>query len=254
MFDSLYDNGKIVINRKYFRHILAATSLWSTSTYSEHLSSLELTVWKFRLFRRFYRRRRAEGGITGPGIFAVAFRVPPASERSRRVEVPDSVPQRRRQRPRDCQVQTAARLDVKARGGSVLRALGRHLPRDPREEHSRRHPHARTRRYSSAPRDQCHPAVESRAWRPPPHPGQGDGLALQPFCPALLTGLMAILVDQPRKGGRSTDPCQLPARPKTLDSYSGGSYADIEHMVGGRLGEPGRSTNEPGCGVVDERF
>jgi hypothetical protein len=61
MFDSLYDNGKIVINRKYFRHILAATSLWSTSTYSEHLSSLELTVWKFRLFRRFYRRRRAEG-------------------------------------------------------------------------------------------------------------------------------------------------------------------------------------------------
>jgi anaerobic magnesium-protoporphyrin IX monomethyl ester cyclase len=61
MFDSLYDNGKIVINRRYFRHILAATSLWSTSTYNEHLSNLELTVWKFRLFRRFYRRRRAEG-------------------------------------------------------------------------------------------------------------------------------------------------------------------------------------------------
>ncbi len=59
MFDSLYDNGKIVINRKYFRHILAATSLWSTSTYNEHLSNVQLTVWKFRLFRRFYRRRRA---------------------------------------------------------------------------------------------------------------------------------------------------------------------------------------------------
>jgi anaerobic magnesium-protoporphyrin IX monomethyl ester cyclase len=61
MFDSLYDNKKIVINRTYFRHILAATSLWSTSTYNEHLSRLELTVWKFRLFRRFYRRRQPEG-------------------------------------------------------------------------------------------------------------------------------------------------------------------------------------------------
>ncbi|MGO9343933.1 MAG: B12-binding domain-containing radical SAM protein [Acidimicrobiales bacterium] len=61
MFDSLYDNRKIVINRKYFRHILAATSLWSTSTYNEHFSKLELTVWKFRLFRRFYQHRRAEG-------------------------------------------------------------------------------------------------------------------------------------------------------------------------------------------------
>jgi len=59
IFNSLYDNGRITINRKYFRHILAATSLWSTSTYNDHLSNLELTVWKFRLFRRFYRRRRA---------------------------------------------------------------------------------------------------------------------------------------------------------------------------------------------------
>ena len=59
MFDSLYDNRKIVINRKYFRHILAATSLWSTSTYNENLSNVQLTVWKFRLFRRFYQRRRA---------------------------------------------------------------------------------------------------------------------------------------------------------------------------------------------------
>jgi radical SAM superfamily enzyme YgiQ (UPF0313 family) len=66
MFDSLYDNGKIVINRRYFRHILAATSLWSTSTYNEHLSNLELTVWKFRLFRRFYGRRRAGGESRSP--------------------------------------------------------------------------------------------------------------------------------------------------------------------------------------------
>ena len=59
IFDSLYDNNKIRIDRTYFRHILAATSLWSTSTYCEELSNLELTRWKFRLFRRFYSRRRA---------------------------------------------------------------------------------------------------------------------------------------------------------------------------------------------------
>ncbi len=58
MFDSLYDNGKIVINRKYFRHILAATTLFSTSTYNENLSNLKLMAWKYRLFRHFYRRRR----------------------------------------------------------------------------------------------------------------------------------------------------------------------------------------------------
>ena len=59
MFDSLYDNGKIVINRKYFRHILAATSLYRHRPTTSTSPVLQLTVWKFRLFRRFYRRRRA---------------------------------------------------------------------------------------------------------------------------------------------------------------------------------------------------
>jgi anaerobic magnesium-protoporphyrin IX monomethyl ester cyclase len=68
MFDSLYDNGKIVINRKYFRHILASTTLYPTSTYNEHLSLLKLTVWKYRMLRRFWRRRRgveASAGLAG---------------------------------------------------------------------------------------------------------------------------------------------------------------------------------------------
>jgi hypothetical protein len=60
MFDSLYDNGKIAINQEYFRHILAATSLRSTSTYNEHLSNAQLTMWKFRLLSHFYRRRGPE--------------------------------------------------------------------------------------------------------------------------------------------------------------------------------------------------
>jgi len=64
MFDSLYDNGKIVINRKYFRHILAATSLFPTSTYNEHLSILKLRVWRYRMNQRFFRRRRGVEGST----------------------------------------------------------------------------------------------------------------------------------------------------------------------------------------------
>jgi radical SAM superfamily enzyme YgiQ (UPF0313 family) len=59
IFNSLYDNGKITIDRTYFRHILASTSLWSTSTYCEELTPFQLTRWKFRLFRRFYSQRRA---------------------------------------------------------------------------------------------------------------------------------------------------------------------------------------------------
>jgi radical SAM superfamily enzyme YgiQ (UPF0313 family) len=59
IFNSLYDSGKIKIDETYFRHILASTSLWSTSTYCEELSNIELTAWKFRLFRRFYSQRRA---------------------------------------------------------------------------------------------------------------------------------------------------------------------------------------------------
>ncbi len=58
MFDSLYDNGKIVINRKYFRHILSSTTLYPTSTYNEHFSIPKLTAWKYRMYRHFYRSRR----------------------------------------------------------------------------------------------------------------------------------------------------------------------------------------------------
>jgi hypothetical protein len=71
MFDSLYDNGKIAINREYFRHILAAASLWSTSTYNEHLSNLELTMWKLRLFRHFYKRRRS---VESRGLASTVWR------------------------------------------------------------------------------------------------------------------------------------------------------------------------------------
>jgi anaerobic magnesium-protoporphyrin IX monomethyl ester cyclase len=68
IFDSLYDSGKIRIDREYFRHILASTSLWSTSTYCESMDNARLTLWKLRLFRRFYSRKRA--GMESDGLLA----------------------------------------------------------------------------------------------------------------------------------------------------------------------------------------
>jgi radical SAM superfamily enzyme YgiQ (UPF0313 family) len=61
MFDSLYDSGKIRIDKRYFRHILSSTSVWSTSTFCEELGNVKLTVWKFRLLRRFYKKRARRG-------------------------------------------------------------------------------------------------------------------------------------------------------------------------------------------------
>ncbi len=179
MFDSLYDNGKIVINRRYFRHILAATSLWSTSTYNEHLSNVELTVWKFRLFRHFYRRRRT--GRESRSLASSAWR---------------SVFRLRRKGGDESKFETAFRNGVvsgietakcKLHRGWMSRADEERffegwddIFREIREKNTRDGIHMpRTRRHSSTPRDQRDPATESRARRPPPHPGQGGELTLR---------------------------------------------------------------------------
>jgi anaerobic magnesium-protoporphyrin IX monomethyl ester cyclase len=57
IFESLYDSGKINLDRTYFRHILSSTSLWATSTYSG-LGRAKLTYWKFKLMRHFYSQQR----------------------------------------------------------------------------------------------------------------------------------------------------------------------------------------------------
>jgi radical SAM superfamily enzyme YgiQ (UPF0313 family) len=64
IFESLYDAGKIQLDKTYFRHILSSTSLWATSTYSG-LGRVRLTWWKFRLMRHFYSRQRALVGSSG---------------------------------------------------------------------------------------------------------------------------------------------------------------------------------------------
>jgi hypothetical protein len=69
IFESLYDSGRISLDRAYFRHILSSTSLWATSTYSG-LGRPKLTYWKFRLMRHFYSQQRS--GAKSDGLLATA--------------------------------------------------------------------------------------------------------------------------------------------------------------------------------------
>lgn len=59
MFYSLYDAGKIRIDRRYFSHILHSLALWPAQSYSDDLSRFDQAVLKLRLFLRFYGARRS---------------------------------------------------------------------------------------------------------------------------------------------------------------------------------------------------
>ncbi|MDP6589721.1 MAG: radical SAM protein [Alphaproteobacteria bacterium] len=67
LFHSLYDCGRIRLDRAYFRHILDSLSLWPSQSYCAQLSRMELFRWKLKYFLCFYgaKRRRA-----GPGLIA----------------------------------------------------------------------------------------------------------------------------------------------------------------------------------------
>jgi radical SAM superfamily enzyme YgiQ (UPF0313 family) len=64
LFHSLYDAGKLQIDRAYFRHILAAQQFLCSQSYCDGLDRTDLTIWKFRLLWRFYsqKHRRATAG------------------------------------------------------------------------------------------------------------------------------------------------------------------------------------------------
>jgi anaerobic magnesium-protoporphyrin IX monomethyl ester cyclase len=64
LFNSLYDAGRITVDRKYFRHILDALTPVPSQTYCD-LRRIDLAIWKYRMFRRFYgaRKRDGEGGL-----------------------------------------------------------------------------------------------------------------------------------------------------------------------------------------------
>ncbi|MFI5348719.1 MAG: hypothetical protein ACHQ2Z_04180, partial [Elusimicrobiota bacterium] len=61
LFYSLYDAGKIRLNRDYFRHILDSLALWPSQSYCS-LSRLELAVLKLRIFLGFYGAKRQLSG------------------------------------------------------------------------------------------------------------------------------------------------------------------------------------------------
>jgi radical SAM superfamily enzyme YgiQ (UPF0313 family) len=65
LFHSLYDAGRIKINRQYFRHILDALAPVPLQSYCEKLSRRDLTFWKIKMYRRFYsaRKRNGEAGL-----------------------------------------------------------------------------------------------------------------------------------------------------------------------------------------------
>jgi hypothetical protein len=54
LFDSLYEAGKIRLDRPYFRHILSSLQLVATQSYCEALGVWGLTKWKGRILKRFY--------------------------------------------------------------------------------------------------------------------------------------------------------------------------------------------------------
>lgn len=64
LFNSLYDAGRIKVDSKYFRHILDALTPIPSQTYCD-MSRIDLAIWKYKMFRRFYgaRKRDSEGGL-----------------------------------------------------------------------------------------------------------------------------------------------------------------------------------------------
>lgn len=67
LFHSLYDDGDIVLDRAYFRHILDSLSIWPLQSYCANLSRVALFGWKVRLFARFYGARRRQRPRLAPG-------------------------------------------------------------------------------------------------------------------------------------------------------------------------------------------
>jgi radical SAM superfamily enzyme YgiQ (UPF0313 family) len=61
LFRSLYDAGRIKIDRKYFRHILDALAPIPSQTYCDSIGRLRLAFWKFRMARRFYSAPKHNG-------------------------------------------------------------------------------------------------------------------------------------------------------------------------------------------------
>jgi radical SAM superfamily enzyme YgiQ (UPF0313 family) len=74
LFNSLYDAGRMKIDRKYFRHILNALTPVPSQSYCDALSRIDLAIWKFKMFRRFYGARKSDGEGGLPAAIRRALR------------------------------------------------------------------------------------------------------------------------------------------------------------------------------------
>jgi radical SAM superfamily enzyme YgiQ (UPF0313 family) len=58
LFDSLYDAGRIRLDRGWFGHVLQSTELYPSRSYCAGLGRLALTWWNLRVYARFFRADR----------------------------------------------------------------------------------------------------------------------------------------------------------------------------------------------------
>ena len=142
LFDSLYDAGKIHIDRTYFRHILSSTSLWATSSYSG-LSRTKLTRWKFKLLRHFYSQQRQQVDSAGLGSTVRQAIKGLRGDGSDETKLQSAFRNGVISTIGTLKVQPAG-LDAPQRGAPFLRWAGRDLPRHPP-------PRRRARRWRSLP-------------------------------------------------------------------------------------------------------
>jgi len=61
LFNSLYEAGRIKIDRRYFSHILDALALVPLQSYCGAMTRFGLAKWKFIMLRRFYGARKSDG-------------------------------------------------------------------------------------------------------------------------------------------------------------------------------------------------
>jgi radical SAM superfamily enzyme YgiQ (UPF0313 family) len=72
LFDSLYDSGKLTLDRNYFSHILQGSAIIPQVSHNDHLNRFSLAIWRIRINLKFYREKRKMAHKKG-GAFALLF-------------------------------------------------------------------------------------------------------------------------------------------------------------------------------------
>lgn len=65
LFHSLYRNGRITIDRRYFRHMLASLSLIPQTSYAPALPLYKMFYWKIKIFSTFYKTKASRKRLGG---------------------------------------------------------------------------------------------------------------------------------------------------------------------------------------------